>query len=187
MATVLKVNAQDLDSRFFHDLSQKISDSVEIEIRISEKKNKKELFTDQEFWQIIGDLDWSKSDSDEIMAPTVKKLAAMPIVNIYLFADKLSEKLYQLDTRPHGNAYLANEGDDYLSVDDFLYIRCAVVAEGEEYFEQVKSNPTEFPAEISFESLLSLAHQAYEMKTGREFEYYPVVSYETYSNKNGWK
>ncbi len=187
MTTVLKVNAQDLDSRFFHDLGQKISDSTEIEIRISEKEPKKELFTDKEFWQIIETLDWSKSDADEIMAPAVKKLAAMPVVNIYLFADKLAEKLYQLDTRLHGNAYLANEGDDYLSVDDFLYIRCAVVAEGEAYFEQVKANPAEFPAEISFESLLSLSNQAYSMKTGRAFDYYPVISYETYSNKEGWK
>lgn len=111
----------------------------------------------------------------------------MPIVNIYLFADKLSEKLYQLDTRPHGDAYLANEGDDYLSVDDFLYIRCAVVAEGKGYFEKVKSNPSQFPAEISFEPLLSLPHKAYKMKTGREFAYYPVISYEIYSNKSGWK
>lgn len=187
MTTVLKINAQDLDSRFFEELGQKISDDTEIEIRISEKAHEKELFTDEEFWQIIGALDWSKKDSDAIMAPAVKRLADMPIVNIYLFADKLSEKLYQLDTRAHGDAYLANEGDDYLSVDDFLYIRCAVVAEGEAYFEQVKANPSEFPKEISFEALLSLASEAYEMKTGREFDYYPAVSYETYSNKNAWK
>lgn len=187
MTTVLKVKAQDLDSQFFHDLAKKISDSTEIEIHISEKNDKKELFSDKEFWQIIEALDWSKSDSADIMAPAVKKLAGMPVMNIYLFADKISEKLYQLDTRPHGNTYLDNEGDDYLSVDDFLYIRCAVVAEGEDYFEQIKANPSEFPAEISFEALLSLANQAYKMQTGRKFEYYPVTSYETYSNKNGWK
>ncbi len=186
MTTILKVSAQDLDSQFFQELGEKISDSTEIEIHISEKTAKQELFTDQEFWQIIAALNWSKKESDAIMAPAVKQLAAMPIVNIYLFADKLSEKLYQLDTRAHGNAYLANEGDDYLSVDDFLYIRCAVVAEGEEYFERVKANPAEFPAEITFESLLSLARKAYEMKTGREFDYHSTVSYETYSNKNGW-
>ena len=187
MTTVLKVNIQDLDSQFFQDLGQKFSDATEVEIRMPEKKQKSELFSDKEFWEVIETLDWSKQDADEIMIPAIKKLADMPVVNIYLFADKLAEKLHQLDTRPHKDAYLDNEGDDYLSVDDFLYIRCAIVAEGKEYFEKVKSDPSQFPAKISFEPLLSLSHKAYEMKTGREFEYYPVISYETYSNKNGWK
>lgn len=187
MATVLKVNVHDLNSQFFHDLGQLIPEESEVEIRIPEKKHKVELFTDDQFWEIIHALDWSKSDSDEIMAPAVILLSAMPIVNIYLFADKLSEKLRQLDTRTHGDAYLANEGDDYLSVDDFLYIRCAVVAEGKEYFEKIVANPFEFPDEISFEPLLSLADKAYEMKTGRKFDYHSELSYETYSNKEGWK
>lgn len=183
---VLKVNINDLNSQFFFDLGQKISDSAEIEIRIPETKSKVEFFSDADFWQIINLFDWSKEESDEIMAPAIKKLASMPVVNIYLFTDKLSEKLYQLDTRLHGEAYLNNEGDGYLSVDDFLYIRCAVVAEGKAYFDKVIQNPSEFPADISFESILSLPHKAYELKTGRTFEYYPTVSYETYSNKKAW-
>ena len=187
MATILKVKIQDLNSQFFHDLGEKISDSTEVEIRIPEQAEKSELFTDKEFWQVIETLDWSREKPDEIMLPAIKKLADMPVVNIYLFTDKLAEKLYQLDTRLHGEVYLANEGDDYLSVDDFLYIRCAVVAEGEKYFDKVKANPSEFPAELSFEPLLNLANKAYKMKTGREFEYYPATSYETYSNTNGWK
>lgn len=187
MTTVLKVNAHDLNSQFFQDLGQMIPENSEIEIRIPEKKRKLELFSDEQFWEIIDALDWSKNDSDAIMAPAIAQLAAMPVVAIYLFADKLSGKLYQLDTRLHGEAYLTNEGDDYLSVDDFLYVRCAVVAEGKAYYEQVLANPAEFPDEISFEPLLNLADKAYEMKLGREFDYHPAISYETYSNKEGWK
>mgnify|MGYP002397618692 CR=1 FL=1 len=82
--------------------------------------------------------------------------------------------------------YIKNEGDDYLSVDDFLFVRCAVVAEGKAYFENILQNPSEFPSEISFEPILNLADQAYELKTGRTFEYFPPVSYETYSNKKAW-
>lgn len=186
MATVLKVNINDLNSQFFYDLGQKISDSSEIEIRIPEKKSKIEIFSDTDFWQIIGLFDWSKEEPDEIMASAIKKLAGMPVVNIYLFADKLSEKLHQLDTRLHGEAYLKNENDDYLSVDDFLYIRCAVVAEGKAYFDKVLENPSEFPADLSFEPILNLPDQAYELKTGRTFDYFPTVSYETYSNKKAW-
>jgi hypothetical protein len=187
MTTVLKVNINDINSQFFIDLGEKLDSSTEIEIRIPDTKPQKELFTDEQFWQIIHAFDWSKKDAQEIMATAVDQLVALPIMNIYLFADKLSEKLFQLDTRAHGNAYLANEGDDYLSVDDFLYIRCAVVAEGKTYFEQVLANPLEFPDGISFEPLLSLSKKAYEKKTGRKFEYYPVISYETYSNKEAWK
>jgi hypothetical protein len=188
MANVLKVNVQDLNSQFFHDLGQMLSDSDEIEIRIAAgKKQKKELFSDEQFWQVIHALDWSKQEADAILAPAIAQLAAMPVVNIYLFADKLSEKLYQLDTRLHGDAYLAHEEDDYLSVDDFLYVRCAVVAEGKAYYEQVLANPTDLPNEISFEPLLNLADKAYEVKTGREFNYHPAPSYETYSNKKGWE
>ncbi|MDX2250010.1 MAG: DUF4240 domain-containing protein [Bacteroidia bacterium] len=187
MTTILKVNINDINSQFFIDLSEKLTSSTEIEIRISDTKPQKELFTDEQFWQIIDAFDWSKKDTQEIMAPAIDQLAAMPIMNIYLFVDKLSEKLFQLDTRAHGDAYLTNEGDGYLSVDDFLYIRCAVVAEGKTYFEKVRVSPSEFPDEISFEPLLSLAKKAYEKKTGRKFEYYAAISYETYSNKAAWK
>jgi hypothetical protein len=187
MATVLRVNINDLNSQFFYDLGQKISGTTEVEIRIPDKKQREELFSDTQFWQVIESLDWAKATTEEILAPAVRKLAAMPVVSIYLFADKLSEKLYLLDTRQHGDAYLANEEDDYLSVDDFLYVRCAVVAEGREYFERVLANPSEFPASISFEPLLNLADEAYRLKTGREFDYHPVFNYETYSNKEGWK
>lgn len=186
MATVLKININDLNSQFFSDLGQKVSDSTEIEIRIPENKPKIELFSDTDFWQIIELFDWSKEESAMIMAPAIKKLASMPVVNIYLFADKLSEKLYELDTRLHGEAYLKNEDDDYLSVDDFLYVRCAVVAEGKAYFEKVLQNPSELSVDISFEPILNLPDQAYELKTGRTFEYYPTLSYETYSNKKAW-
>ena len=187
MTTILKVNISDVNSQFFNDLGHKIAASTEIEIRIPEQKRKKELFTDDQFWQIIHSFNWSKSGAEDIIAPAVAQLSSMPVVDIYLFADKLSEKLYLLDTRAHGDAYLSNEGDDYLSVDDFLYVRCAVVSEGKDFFERVASNPSELPVEISFEPLLSLANKAYEKKTGRKFEYYPTISYETYSNKPGWK
>jgi hypothetical protein len=187
MATVLKVNVQDLDNQFFRDLGQKIADTTQVEIRIPDEEPKIELFSEADFWGIIALFDWNKAEPEEIMAPAIQALAGMPVVNIYLFADKLAEKLYQLDTRLHGEAYLKSEGGDYLSVDDFLYVRCAVVAEGQAYFETVLQNPDELSSDISFEPLLNLPDQAYEVKTGRAFNYFPTLSYETYSNKNAWK
>lgn len=187
MTTVFKVHLADLTSQFFQDLSQKFGTSAELEIRVSKAKQKQELFSEAEFWQIIAALDWSKTDAKGITAPAIKQLADMPIVNIYLFADKLSEKLYQLDTKAHGAAYLANETNDYLSVDDFLYVRCAVVAEGATYFNHILKTPTELSNDIAFEPLLSLADHAYTLKTGKTFNYHPTFNYETYSNKKGWQ
>ena len=99
----------------------------------------------------------------------------------------LSEKLFQLDTRQHVNGYLQKQSDGNLSVDDFLYVRCAVVAEGKSYFEEILNAPSDMPGEIDFEHLLSLAGDAYKVKTGRDFDYLPIFNYETKSNAEGWK
>lgn len=187
MTTVLKVHLADLTSQFFYDLSQKFDTSTEFEIRVSKKKQKQELFSEAEFWRIIAALDWSKTDAKGIIAPALKLLADMPIVNIYLFEDKLSEKLYQLDTKAHGAAYLAHETSDYLSVDDFLYVRCGVVAEGAAYFDHILKTPNELSNDMAFEPLLNLATHAYMLKTGKSFGYHPTFNYETYSNKGGWQ
>ncbi len=90
----------------------------------------------------------------------------MPVANIYLFADRLSAKLYHLDTRAHATAYAANEPDNFISADDFLYARCAVVAEGKAYYEKVLNDPAQMPDNIVFEPLLYLADDAFEMKMG---------------------
>ncbi|MBC7774949.1 MAG: DUF4240 domain-containing protein [Phycisphaerae bacterium] len=186
MTTILRVNLNDLNSQFFQDLNQKFDESAKVEIRLEGKKPHTEIFSDVQFWQVIERLDWSKKAAADILAPATAFLATLPVASIYLFADKLSDKLYNLDTRAHGDAYLKSEGDDYLSVDDFLYVRCAVVAEGKEYYEQVLKDPSKLSSEISFEPLLSLADHAYAQKTGKQFDYQPVFNYETYSNKKGW-
>ena len=66
-------------------------------------------------------------------------------------------------------------------------MRCAVVAEGKEYFEHILKTPSDLTNEISFEHLLSLAGDAYKLKTGRDFDYLPIFNYETKSNAEGWK
>jgi hypothetical protein len=59
MLTVLKVNINDINSQLFIDLGEKLATSTKIEIRIPDTKPQKELFTDEEFWQIIYASDWS--------------------------------------------------------------------------------------------------------------------------------
>jgi hypothetical protein len=81
----------------------------------------------------------------------------------------------------------ANEKENYLSVDDFLYARCAVVANGKAFYENVLNNPSEMPTDLTFEPLLYIAMHAYKRKTGKEFMLAPAFNYETYSNKGGWQ
>ena len=86
----------------------------------------------------------------------------------------------QLDTTAHAKRV---GGSD----DGFLYSRCVCVANGREFYENVRANPKKMPGELEFEALLGIAATAYERKTGREFGYLTGCSYETGSNLKGWK
>ena len=185
--TILKVNINDINPQFFQDLKDNFEKTAQVEIRVEETKHGEGLFSEEQFWNIISLFDWQKKEQSDIIAPAVTALSKMPVASIYLFADMLSEKLYQLDTRTHAEGYLSKQEDNYLSSDDFLYVRCAVIAEGKKYYEEILNNPSAMPAEIDFEYLLSLAGDAYQLKTGRAFDYFPIFNYETHSNTDGWK
>ncbi len=187
MTTVLNVNLNDLSSQFINDLKQKFGKTANIEIRLQDKTPADNLFSEADFWQVIDKIDWSKKTAEAKISPVVKMLAKMPLSSIYLFADKLSEKLYHLDTKAHAAAYAADEPDNFISADDFLYARCAVIAEGKDYYEKVLNDPTQMPSDIVFEPLLYLADEAFEMKMGIPFNYVPTYNYETRSNKSGWQ
>lgn len=185
--TVLKANLRDLSPQFIQDLRGQFEPTAQVEIRVEEHKHGEGLFSEAQFWQIIDRLDWTQKKRADIIAPAAAALSQMPMPSLYLFKDALSEKLYRLDTRAHAAAYLAKQGDGHLSADDFLYVRCAVVAEGQAYYEKVLHNPSEMPGDIDFEHLLSLADDAYELKTGKELDYSPLFNYETRSNAEGWE
>jgi Protein of unknown function (DUF4240) len=187
MTTVLKININDLSAQFIHDLKAKFGKTAQLEIRVETPKHGEGLFTETQFWQIINALDWNQEDYPKIIAPAVALLSKLPVSNIYLFQDSLSEKLFHLDTKAHAHTYVEKYSDGHLSVDDFLYVRCAVVAEGKDYYEKVLKNPSELPIEISFEPLLSIASDAYVLKTGKKWDYFPLFNYETHSNQEGWK
>lgn len=187
MNTILKINVQELDSKFVENLKKEYSDS-ELEIIVHDQLEPAPSFTDNEFWQMIDLLDWSEEGNDEkTVEPVISALEQMPLANIYRFLDILSEKLWQLDTRKHAKVFLDDpEEEGYLSVDDFLYARCAVVANGKQYFDDVLLHPGKMPKDLTFEPLLFVASHAYKRKTGKDFMSQPSMSYETYSNKEGW-
>ncbi len=145
------------------------------------------------FWDIIELFDWDKTgDDDDVLEPACQALTKQDNEAIFKFDDILSEKLHALDTREHCRACYAGEldpddGDDYISADDFLYSRCVVVANGRELYASVLADPTAMPQNMEFEALLSLPDSAFEQKTGMSYEHVTSVSYESFQNTSGWQ
>ena len=184
MSAVLKMNVQEVNNEFVEQLKRQFGHS-ELEIHVHEPPSAAPQLALKDFWHIISLLDWSKEGNDDLVVePVVAALQHESLAYIYRFSDMLSEQLWHLDTKKHAQVFL--EEDDYLSVDDFLYARCAVVANGEKYYEKVLKKPSEMPTELTFEPLLYMASEAYTRKTGKEFMSIPAFNYETYSNKKGW-
>jgi hypothetical protein len=147
---------------------------------------------DVTFWALIDRLDWShRDDDDRVVAPLVKHLSNLPDREIAGFADQLARKLHALDgrawARESGETIWWGDGDT-LSVDAFLYARLAVVAHGREVYERVLADPTTMLKDTEFESLLYVASQSYERKTGLDDDgsLDSVVSFETFANQAGW-
>jgi len=188
MTTILKLNMDELDTRFIENLKQEFAHST-LEIHVQEQPDASDSFTEEDFWQLITLLDWSKEGDDAmVVEPLVKELESRPLAHIYRFFDLLSEKLWRLDTQKHAQVFLDDpEEEGYLSVDDFLYTRCAVVANGHDFYQRVLDQPSEMPIDLTFEPLLYVAMTAYKRKTGKNFVAEPAFLYETYSNKKGWE
>ena len=188
MTTVLNLPLQQANPETIRDLQERFpSANLRVEVK---KKTLANVLTEQGFWRIIDLFDWTDSeDDDRVLEQAVTALAASPIHHIYLFSDMLAAKLSSLD----GKIFAENIGDDayspnkYFSVDNFLYARCCVIANGEKFYESVLKNPTLMPKDLTFESLLSLASKSYLKKTNKSYDYISVTPIETYSNKAGWQ
>jgi len=143
------------------------------------------------FWSLIALFNWDETGDDEaVIEPVVNALAKLSVEEIYSFEEVLARKLHALDTRSHAkeigeDAYVSEE--EYFSVDGFLYSRCVVVANGEEFYNHILNNSKDFPKDMEFEAILGIAQEAYEQKTGKEWEYASDADYETYSNTVGWR
>lgn len=187
MTAILKINIQELNTTLLEDLKHQFASS-EVEIYVYDNSITSNTFTTNDFWNIIQQLDWSKEGDDAaVVEPVIQILAQRPLAHIYRFENILAEKLWHLDTQQHAQVFLDDPEEGYLSVDDFLYTRCAVIANGQDFYLNVLNNPSEMPIDLTFEPLLYVAHHAYKRKTGKELMFIPAYNYETYSNKEGWK
>lgn len=150
---------------------------------------------EQEFWAIIGMLDWSETgDDDAVMKPAIDALSQKSDEEISQFYEIMARLLYEID----GLAWAENmgdapivDGDPYYSPDGFLYARCCVIANGENFYNEVKEDPSQMPRGMEFESLLYLCDRAWERKHGEEPDYEeffcePEYEFETFTNEDQW-
>ncbi len=187
MTATFHLNIQDLSGDLIRELQEKYPGSqVEVNVR---RTGQPQHITEDLFWELIALLDWAKEDDDDaVVQPLVERLASLPVHFIYGFQDMLSEKLFALD----GQRHAAQIGEDayapgkFFSVDNFLYARCCVIANGRAAYEQVLAQPETMPKDLTFEALLSVAPKAYRAKTGKPFQYLPAFNYETFSNEAAW-
>lgn len=150
-----------------------------------------ERMAEQQFWAIVGRMDWKQRTADEVMQPAVVALSQFSVESIHNFYDLLAEKLYTLDARRFavhlGSNRYTDDDSRYFSVDDFLYSRCGVVARGKDFYDSVLENPARMPKEFTFSALLFLPHQAYTLKTGlSDYAHVTETWFETFSNPEGW-
>ena len=54
-------------------------------------------------------------------------------------------------------------------------------------YEQVLADPKTMLKDLEFEALLTIAPEAYERATGEEYDHLSPLSYETFSNREGWR
>lgn len=188
MTTSIKIPLRSLNESMIRDLQEKYPDA-EISVGLHHNTNKGPL-SETHFWEIISLLDWSKAENSEaVVEPAITHLTSGPVRHIFEFADLLSEKLYALDARK----YALHIGEDawspdrYFSVDNFLYARCCVIANGKEAYEKVLNDPTQMPKDLTFEELLYISSEAYKRKTSKQYDYTPAFPIETYSNQSGWR
>ena len=143
--------------------------------------------TDENFWKLVALIDQDFPDDQltmECMSPLVEALSKLELSEIKSFEDHLTDCLYSLDTREHARACKLQGR----SSDAFLYARAYVVARGRKTFLATLNKPSRMPKEWEDgECLLTAAQKAWSIKTIDAWEYVTQKSYETGSNREGWR
>lgn len=188
MTSKIKLPLRNLTEATIKALQEKYPEA-EVSLELHHDRNKAPL-SEAHFWEIIDLLDWEQTgDDDAVLEPAITHLVTGPIRHIFEFADVLSEKLYALDRL----VFAQHIGEDswspdcYFSVDNFLYARSCVVANGKALYEKVLKDPSQMPKDLTFEALLYVPSTAYERKTAKAYDYSPAFPIETYDNIEGWK
>lgn len=150
------------------------------------------------FWSLIDELGGEVTDAS--WHRLYRALRRLEADEILAFEDRFAEVLFRLDLRSVAKQRWRDAADPrwlprlpFISADNFLYARCAAVAEGRQTVEAVLTNHRRFRQTWNTEEaerLLSVSQEAYESATGQPWpdEHVSPYDYETGSNPDGgWK
>jgi len=141
------------------------------------------------FWNTMERCDWSRQEDDgRVLAPVIDYLARQEDGVIFTFHDLMSELLYGLDTKEL--AGLCEKAQPMMDGDSFLYSRCVALINGPPYYEKVRRGKERGVWNMEFEALLYVPQRAWAVKHQRPDDEYPhtaPLSWETGSNRDGWK
>lgn len=144
---------------------------------------------DLDFFHFTDMLDWSKQgDDDAVLEPLVSFLSQYGDNVIFAFEDKMTELLYTLDSYEIAKPLIEKWG--HISSDGFLYARCTALINGKPYYNAILKGKKKLSADKEFESILYVPMNAWKRLHRTNEENYPHItklSYETFSNKEGWE
>lgn len=141
-----------------------------------------------EFWKIISQLDWSKTDDADVVKAVIELLSHQRITIIKQFEDTFMYKMYCLDTKEHAESigYRSFKSFKDFDVENFENARALVLCKGKTLYYEALENPERMPKDMVFKHWKNIARNAFTKKTGRHFDFKSQYSCETYSNKKGW-
>lgn len=141
------------------------------------------------FWSAMELCDWShEGDDDKVLKPLVEYLSKQSDGDIFKFDDLMSELLYRLDTKEL--AEQCEKEDPRMCDDTFLYSRCVALINGYAYYKKVKEGKEKSLWSMEFEAMIYIPQKAWALKHQSSVDDYPHItpfSFETGSNKDGWK
>jgi hypothetical protein len=143
--------------------------------------------TIDDFWKLVARVDRTclkkgEGHDEAAIRPLVDALAALEKADLQSFQDHLAQALHDLDGRAYFDAS-AEQSDD-----SFLYVRCFVVAMGQNTYKRTLLKPRLMPKRDCqwCEPLLYAAQSAWKKRTGEEVHFETKVSFESGSNEALW-
>ncbi len=100
----------------------------------------------------------------------------------------MAELLHTLDT--YEIASKCMEDPARFSSDEFLYTRCVALINGRPYYNAILKGKKSLPKDSDYEDLLYVPMKAWARahnESPDKYPHIPAISYEPFSNKEGWK
>ncbi|WP_239019841.1 DUF4240 domain-containing protein [Sphingomonas suaedae] len=145
--------------------------------------------TQESFWALVDHSAALEADPDAQLADlraSLSRLSASQIADFERIFDETMRRSYSWDL--WGAAYLANGG---ASDDGFEYFRCWLISKGRSVFDKVVASPDSLAdllapgggGDYEFEEFAYVAREAWQEKTGRDWNDMPVIADMAYDNE----